>query len=72
LLAMARGQIVQGLVQVYQALGGGWQIRCQPQAAVPAAPPGEQSGPNTIEQIPAPAQDMQVPAPKDMPVPPPT
>ena len=26
----SRGQIAQGLIQVYRALGGGWQIRCQP------------------------------------------
>jgi NodT family efflux transporter outer membrane factor (OMF) lipoprotein len=28
LLATARGEIAQGLIQVYRALGGGWQIRC--------------------------------------------
>jgi len=27
--ANARGQVVQGLIQVYRALGGGWQIRLQ-------------------------------------------
>jgi outer membrane protein TolC len=27
-LAQARGQIALGLIQVYKALGGGWQIRC--------------------------------------------
>lgn len=26
--AQAQGQIAQGLIQVYRALGGGWQIRC--------------------------------------------
>jgi len=71
LLATARGQIVQGLVQVYQALGGGWQIRCQPQAAVPAAPSAGQSGPNGSEQIPVPTPDVQTPAAKDTPTPPP-
>ena len=28
LLAQARGSIALGLIQVYRALGGGWQIRC--------------------------------------------
>jgi NodT family efflux transporter outer membrane factor (OMF) lipoprotein len=27
-LAQTRGQIATGLIQVYKALGGGWQIRC--------------------------------------------
>src|SRR5204862_1791115 len=27
-LAQARGEIASGLIQVYRALGGGWQIRC--------------------------------------------
>jgi NodT family efflux transporter outer membrane factor (OMF) lipoprotein len=38
-LAEARGQIVQGLIQVYRALGGGWELRLADAAAhVPAAP----------------------------------
>jgi NodT family efflux transporter outer membrane factor (OMF) lipoprotein len=28
LLAQARGEVATGLIQVYRALGGGWQIRC--------------------------------------------
>ena len=38
-LAQARGEIVTGLVQVYRALGGGWQIRingCQTTALPPS------------------------------------
>jgi NodT family efflux transporter outer membrane factor (OMF) lipoprotein len=27
-LAQARGEVAMGLIQVYRALGGGWQIRC--------------------------------------------
>ncbi len=27
-LAQARGEIAQGLIQVYRALGGGWELRC--------------------------------------------
>ncbi len=46
-LAEANGQIAQGLIQVYRALGGGWQIRYQQGAdfmmpidtAAPAVPP---------------------------------
>jgi NodT family efflux transporter outer membrane factor (OMF) lipoprotein len=30
--AQARGQICQGLIQVYRGLGGGWQIKCAPGA----------------------------------------
>jgi NodT family efflux transporter outer membrane factor (OMF) lipoprotein len=29
-LAQARGEIAVGLIQVYRALGGGWEIRCGP------------------------------------------
>jgi NodT family efflux transporter outer membrane factor (OMF) lipoprotein len=59
LLASAQGQITQGLVQVYQALGGGWQIRCQPeaqpQAEAAVAPAGEKSELKMIEEVPAPS-----------------
>ena len=36
-LAQARGAAAQAVVQVYRALGGGWQIRCGGSASVPAA-----------------------------------
>jgi hypothetical protein len=29
LLAQAQGDVALGLIQVYRALGGGWQIRCK-------------------------------------------
>jgi len=32
-LAQAQGDIALGLIQVYRALGGGWQIRCESNAA---------------------------------------
>jgi outer membrane protein TolC len=41
-LAQARGEIALGLIQVYRALGGGWQIRCtgcEPTALPPPGPP---------------------------------
>jgi NodT family efflux transporter outer membrane factor (OMF) lipoprotein len=40
-LAEAQGQIAQGLIRVYRALGGGWQIRCQQGANGPGAPSGD-------------------------------
>jgi outer membrane protein TolC len=51
LLAQAQGQIVQGLIQVYRALGGGWEIRCNAQAA---AIPGVADGLESLERVPAP------------------
>jgi outer membrane protein TolC len=45
-LAQAQGEIATGLIQVYRALGGGWEIRCG----------GLQPGPTPpAEAIPAPA-----------------
>src|SRR5204863_8503535 len=38
-LAQARGEIALGLIQVYRALGGGWQIRCT--GCEPTALPGQ-------------------------------
>ena len=59
--AQARGQIAQGLILVYRAIGGGWEIRFNPPPAAPialpaAAPPG----------TPAPGA---VPAPEELPKP---
>lgn len=34
----AQGQIALGLIQVYKALGGGWQIRCLPNEPAMSAP----------------------------------
>ena len=55
-LAQAQGEIGTGLIQVYRALGGGWQIRvtgCDPHPPDKAGPaPGSQGAP--AEQIPAP------------------
>jgi outer membrane protein TolC len=52
LLAQAQGLIAQGLVDVYRALGGGWEFRCRPDADAPAA--NEPSGLKMIEEVPAP------------------
>ncbi len=55
-LAQAQGEIVTGLIQVYKALGGGWQIRetgCDPHPADGAGPaPGSQGPP--ADPLPAP------------------
>jgi len=39
LLAQSRGEIAQGLIQVYRALGGGWEVRLEGGPAMPAEPP---------------------------------
>jgi NodT family efflux transporter outer membrane factor (OMF) lipoprotein len=46
-LAVAQGDIAQGLIQVYRAMGGGWQIRFTP--------------PETVEVIPAPQDKLPMP-----------
>jgi NodT family efflux transporter outer membrane factor (OMF) lipoprotein len=38
LLAQSRGEIAQGLIQVYRALGGGWQIRFEAWSPTPLQP----------------------------------
>ncbi|MGA2063826.1 MAG: TolC family protein [Thermoguttaceae bacterium] len=52
LLAQSRGQIALGLVQTYQALGGGWQIRLAPQEGRAETLPPTAAKP--AEMIPAP------------------
>jgi NodT family efflux transporter outer membrane factor (OMF) lipoprotein len=45
-LAQAQGEIALGLIQVYKALGGGWQIRltdCPDKVLLPAGAPGDAS-----------------------------
>ena len=56
-LAQAQGEIVTGLIQVYKALGGGWQIRetgCEPNYPDRAGPP--LPGPVRLPEMPAPAE----------------
>lgn len=52
-LAEANGQIALGLIQVYRALGGGWQIRCAPPAAPTEEGPALEVAP---EPTPVPVQ----------------
>jgi NodT family efflux transporter outer membrane factor (OMF) lipoprotein len=64
-LAQAQGEIALGLIQVYKALGGGWQIRCtgcEPTAlATLGAPSTSPDGPAT--QLPG-----RVPPPAELPL----
>jgi hypothetical protein len=64
-LAESQGQIAQGLIQIYRALGGGWQIRCADQPDLPG--PNLHAAP-VIEQAIAPAPVVEpMPAPKPAP-----
>ena len=56
-LAEAQGEIAVGLIQVYRALGGGWQIRC-----------GDSSPPQAevVAQQPVPPAPSPLPAPKPL------
>jgi Outer membrane efflux protein len=66
-LAQARGEIVRGLIQVYRALGGGWQIRCT--GCEPTALPWQGEPRPDYETLPAPrpepASVQPKPTPKD-------
>lgn len=53
LLAQAQGQIAQGLIQTYRALGGGWQIRLQPEEELLAVEPAEPPPPRKKTTIPS-------------------
>jgi NodT family efflux transporter outer membrane factor (OMF) lipoprotein len=64
-LAEAQGQIGQGLIQVYRALGGGWQIRCeQPVTVLPASSPPPTPAPIPLETLPTPEPASDKPAAK--------
>ncbi len=47
LLAQSRGEIAQGLIQVYRALGGGWEIR---QESTPEVPPPPEVPPSVVPE----------------------
>ena len=57
-LAQARGQISQGLISVYRALGGGWQMRLSEEESgvVPAA--------NAFPELPKPLEAVPAPIPE--------
>lgn len=61
LLMQARGDIAQGLIEVYRALGGGWQIRLEPGVGPVAIPPGEPTPPTPSgETLPKPEAQSSV------------
>ena len=73
LYAQSLGQIDMGLIQVYRALGGGWELRLGPNYTSPlppptAAPPGSENkrmptpGMEGIESGPPAANPEAVPA----------
>jgi hypothetical protein len=45
-LAQAQGEIALGLIQVYRALGGGWQLRC---TGCTPADQGREGGPQLFD-----------------------
>jgi NodT family efflux transporter outer membrane factor (OMF) lipoprotein len=72
--AQARGQVDQGLIETYRALGGGWQIRLQLPASngpgVVPPPVGQDQPPPQLENVPGkPAENLPAPLPEPMPVP---
>jgi outer membrane protein TolC len=64
LWAQARGQIAGGMIDVYRALGGGWEIRLNGQPGAPTA-----TGPNPAGAQPASAPKEPLPAPPAQPAP---
>jgi NodT family efflux transporter outer membrane factor (OMF) lipoprotein len=72
--AQAVGQIAQGLIQVYRALGGGWEMRFNTPMTAPMMPinlPPVQPNPpqQALEQVPAPNPNVP-PVPTEIPKPP--
>jgi NodT family efflux transporter outer membrane factor (OMF) lipoprotein len=64
-LAQAQGQIAQGLIQIYKALGGGWQLRCEKVECLPIEgnmPPA--AAPKPPEELPPPQPVPPQPEPK--------
>jgi NodT family efflux transporter outer membrane factor (OMF) lipoprotein len=65
--AQAQGQIAQGLISIYRALGGGWEMRFNPPEPMPLAPAEGPAAPALPEvlptPLPAPPADPQQPQP---------
>jgi len=75
--AQARGQISQGLIAVYRALGGGWEIRFGGEAAAtegaaPVALPTVEGRVSPEAAVPRPPAPEEVPTPQPAPNPPKT
>ena len=67
LQAQAHGEIAQGLIQVYRALGGGWQVGATAAQPMPVAPMPKTTIPN--ESIPMPSESPKAPQPLTVPAP---
>jgi NodT family efflux transporter outer membrane factor (OMF) lipoprotein len=61
-LAVAEGSVAQSMIQLYRALGGGWQVRLNN-----TAPPTVALAEQPVEDVPAP----KTPQPQQAPLPPP-
>jgi NodT family efflux transporter outer membrane factor (OMF) lipoprotein len=66
-LAESQGQIAQGLIQVYRALGGGWQIRCEP-ATSAATATAATPAPAAPELLPDPKPKAEAPRSESLPI----
>jgi hypothetical protein len=71
LMAQAQGQIATGLIAVYRALGGGWEIRCdgpdeQPVAPEPVPTPPGVAPPKANSQKKTPAPAPPIPEPRKL------
>ena len=65
--AQARGQISLGLINIYRGLGGGWQIRLQPEGSpaepIPVPPPAPAAGMPDVRPANPGAAPRPLPAP---------
>lgn len=68
LYAQAEGDIALGLIEIYRALGGGWQIRLEESQGPVALPPVEEIGEDRAPEEPARPEDLPLPAPAPPPV----
>jgi len=62
--AQSRGEIAQGLIQVYRALGGGWEVRLEggpPMPAEPPSPPALPEEPSLLPGLVQPLKERTVP-----------
>lgn len=65
-LAQTRGNIAANLIELYRALGGGWQYFCCescPPAQIVMAPPTEQPPAKPPETVPPPPTELPAPSP---------
>ncbi|MBL9163000.1 MAG: efflux transporter outer membrane subunit [Planctomycetaceae bacterium] len=68
LYAQAEGDIALGLIEIYRALGGGWQIRLEESQGPEALPPVNETGDGLVPDAPARPENLPLPAPAPGPV----